>query len=157
MNNITANRNFLSPVGWKLTIDSDKYVNTIFFSTSVGLPSVSCPEVATNFRNEQGFMPGDHVAYDQLSIKFLVDEDMVNYQEMLNWIVENSKSAGGKPIMHDLILSVLTGKNNSNKMVRFHNAFPISLSGFEFSTQIADIEYITCEVGFRYSHFDFIK
>lgn len=155
MSMITANRNFLAPTSWMLTIDNQLYANIAYFATAVSLPTVSIGEVVTNYRNQQGFTPGDHVTYEPLSLRFMVDQDMVNYQEVLNWIKANS-NLSGMPTRHDLILSVMTSKNNLNKRIRFTDAFPVSLSGFEFVTQATDVEYISCEVSFRYNHFDFI-
>lgn len=156
MSTLTTNLNFLSPTSWKLTIDNQKYANVAFFSASVTLPAVSITEVTTNFRNQQGFTPGDHITYEPFSVRFMVDENMSNYQEIANWIAANANVAGS-PQRHDLILSIMSSKNNLNKQIRFKDAFPTSLSGFEFSAQASDIEYVSAEVSFRYNHFDFIR
>ena len=151
---ITENRNFLAPTNWKAVIDQEKYVNTAFFCVDFSIPSVSCTEVPTNFRGQQGFVPGDHVVYESLTLKFMVDENMVNYQEMFNWILSNVGSA--KPIKHDILLSVLTSKNNENQKIRFANCFPTGLSPISFTTQAnGTIEYISCDVTLKYDYFKF--
>jgi hypothetical protein len=138
-----------------LTIDNAKYVNTAYFSTLVALPAVSLSPVQTNYRNQSAWTPGDHIQYEPLTVTFMVDEDMVNYREMLGWITANA-TRPGDPLCHDLTLSILTGKNNPNNRIRFMDAFPVSLSGFEFSTQATEVSFISATVTLQYSFFEFL-
>jgi len=138
-----------------LTIDNAKYVNTAYFSTAVTLPAVSLSPVQTNYRNQSAWTPGDHIGYEPLTVTFMVDEGMINYREMLNWITTTA-TRPGDPLCHDLTLSILTGKNNPNHRIRFMDAFPVSLSGLDFSAQATEVSYISATVVFQYSFFEFL-
>lgn len=153
--NLTSNINLLSPTGFKLTINREKFANTEFFITSFGIPSVSTGEVQANFRNNVGYVPGETLTYDSLSLRFAIDEDMVNYTEMLNWMEGNKDLS--KFERHDMILSVMTSHNNVNKQFQFKEAFPTSLSGVEFNSQATDVTYLQADVTFRYNEFKIIK
>lgn len=155
MNNLTTNLNFLSPVGWKLTIDNLKYVNIAYFSTKVTLPTVTVAPAKASYRNLQGFVPGDFVEYAPLSIDFMIDEDMKNYKEVLDWL--SLSTAQSSPVMHDLHLAVMTGKNNLNNQIRFVRAFPTSISPIEFTTQATDIKYAMATATFQYDRFEFME
>jgi hypothetical protein len=143
----------LSPTGFKLTINREKFANTEFFITSFGIPSISSGEVQTNFRNTIGYMPGESRTFDSLSLRFAIDEDMKNYTEIFDWLKSNTE----KLERHDMILSVMSSHNNVNKQFQFKDAFPTSLSGVEFNAQSTDVEYLQADVTFRYNEFVIIK
>ena len=143
----------LSPTGFKLTINREKFANTEFFITSFGIPSLSAGEVQTNFQNNIGFTPGEALTYESLSLRFVIDEDMNNYTEMFNWMKANTDTVE----RHDMILSIMTNKNLVNKQFQFKDAFPTSLSGVEFSAQATDVEYLQADVTFRYNEFAIIR
>jgi DNA polymerase III sliding clamp (beta) subunit (PCNA family) len=153
--NLTNNFNFLSPTGFKLSIESPKFDNLEYFITAVALPSMSLAEVNAGFKNQQGFVSGDKVNYESLEVTFSVDEDMKNYNEVFNWIKETAES--DTQVNNDIILSILTSHNNPNRQIRFVRAIPVSLAGVEFTTQASDIEYLQSTVSFRYDYFEIIK
>lgn len=153
---LTSNRNFLTPIGFKLTMDSTKYGNVEYFITSVVLPTVNSAEVVTSFRNRQGYMPGDKIMYDTLNVRMLIDEDMNNYNEIFDWLNRNSLS-DGKLEFCDMTLNIMSSKSKVNKQVKFTSAFPVSLNGVEFNTQNSDIEYLQADVTFRFDTMNFIS
>jgi hypothetical protein len=55
----------------------------------------------------------------------------------------------------DATLMVLTNKNNPVVEVRFKDVFPVSLGGLQYNQQAADINYLTCDVIFKYSIYRF--
>ncbi len=151
--NLTSNINMLSPTGFKLTINREKFANTEFFITSFGIPSVTSGEVQTNFRNRIGYTPGEAITFDTLSLRFAIDEDMTNYTEMFNWMKSNTDTTE----RHDMILSVMSSHNNVNKQFQFKDSFPTSLGGVEFNSQSTDVTYLQADVTFRYNEFAIIK
>ena len=151
LSTLTTNVNFLQQVNFKLTIQNPSFTNIEYFCTAVNLPSVTMAEVAQNYRNQQGYFPGDHLTFDQLRIKFMVDENMTNYIEAINWMKNNAYQP--EPYRADLILSVLTSKNTINRQYQFHDAFPTSIGELAFNTQAQSIEYISCEMALRFNYF----
>jgi hypothetical protein len=151
--NLTSNINMLSPTGFKLTINREKFANTEFFITSFTIPSISSGEVQTNFRNRIGYTPGEAITFDGLALRFAIDEDMTNYTEMFNWMKANTDTTE----RHDMILSVMSSHNNVNKQFQFKESFPTSLSGVEFNSQSTDVTYLQADVSFRYNEFAIIK
>ena len=161
MARLTTNFNFLSPTGFRLTINRNKFANVEYFITGFSIPSISMGEVNQGFRGHTSFQAGDTVGYDTLSIRFAIDEDMNNYTEIFDWMI-NNRDSGRDPLtgdqqVSDMILTVLTNHNNVNKEFQFMDAFPTSLSGAEFTTQATDVEYLQADVTFRYNEFKIIK
>jgi len=149
---LTPNKNYLSPIGFKLVIDNIKYANLAYFCSSAPLPAIASSEAQANFRGSQHAMAGDRIDYSPLDIRFMIDEDMNNYLEVFKWIHDNIKTSG--IVKCDVLLHILTSKNNTNKIIRFVDAFPISLEGIEFNAQNSDVEYVQASCSFRYTRFE---
>lgn len=155
MNNLTGNTNFLTPIGFKLSINSNSYSNTEYFITSVTLPTVNAAEVPTSFRNKQGYVPGEKVIFDTLTVRMLIAENMDNYNEILTWI--NNNTIADKLEYCDMMLTIMSSSSTANKQLRFKSAFPVSISGVEFNVQNADIEYLQSDVSFRFDSMEFVS
>jgi hypothetical protein len=148
------NSNLLSLTGFKLQIHSEEFKYTHYFAVSASFPSVSLPEVTTGFRNRAGFVSGDKLTYDPLTIRVAVDENLESYNEIFNWLTYNTQNNSIKT--YDITLCFLTNHNNIGRKVRFANAFPTNLGGIEFNVQQTDVEYAAVDVSFRYDWFEFI-
>ena len=155
MNNLTLNKNLLSPNGFKVTIDSTKFANTEYFCISAPIPSVSATEVNVPFRNRQNSYAGEKVTYSPLDIRYMVTENLENYIELFNWLVGNSNLNAVET--HDITLHILSSSNNVIRQVKFVEAFPVAIGAIDFFTQNTDVEYVVADTSFQYSHYYFIK
>ena len=54
----------------------------------------------------------------------------------------------------DILLHIMSGKNNLVATCEIYEAFPTTLGAIEYSQQETDMTYAQCEVGFAYSWFD---
>lgn len=154
MNNLTENKNYLSPTGFKVSINSKEFSNLEYFCTVTSIPALSLPEVSTPFRNTQSYTPGDRLDYAGFDMRFIVSENMENYIELYNWIRNNAQVDKWK--CSDMILHILTSSNNTNKQIRYVDAFPTNIGAIEFHTQNTDVEYVSVDASFRYNYFEFI-
>ena len=62
--------------------------------------------------------------------------------------------ANTKDLYTDIILQIMTAKNNLVATCEIYEAFPTTLGSIEYSQQETDMTYATCEVGFAYTWFD---
>ena len=69
-----------------------------------------------------------------------------------NVYISGSKNAA-LPI---LAASILSNKNNPLVEIRFADCFPVSLSGLDYTQQVADVEYLTASVDFRYKLYEIV-
>ena len=150
------NRNFLSPVGFKL--DLELFAGVDFFCQSAGIPeiSMSFAQVPTPYRNIPIAGSGG-VDFGDLQVRFIIDEDLVNYTSIHNWIRKFGLSDGRadqKDQYSRALLHVLSSHNNTNHIVEFTNLFPVSLTGVPFDASITDIEYLTADVTFKYEKYN---
>ena len=152
------NRYFLSPIGFKLKLE--RFEGVDFFCQSANIPDIQMPftDVPTRFRNVP-IVPGGGVTFGDLSVRFIIDEDLVNYHSIYKWIRQNGRAdrdvdTPDEPQYSNGIIEVTTSNMNTNFVVEFVNMFPINLSNIVFDASAGDIEYITADVTFKYQQFN---
>ena len=163
------NRNFLSPVGFKFSLK--RAPGVAFFCNQANIPSIDLgiAEQPTWLKNID--VPGDKIQFGDLSLRFLVDEDLVNYMELQRWIRglgypenmdEFRKLEGeavlpanfgqaGDNIYSDGTLQILSSNLVPSFQVVFNDLFPYTLSTVTFDATDTDIEYFTADVSFKYT------
>lgn len=166
-----SNINGLSPIGFQFSIS--KLPGVSFFSQSVTLPGMSLPSPEQGTPLSISYLSGDKVEFEELSVRFIVDENMDNYITLHNWIVGLSKPESfeqyvdfindeDKPGQSELakhysdgVLTVLNSSNKPNKIIRFVDLVPTSIQTLEFGTTLNDVQYLTASATFRYSYYFF--
>ena len=157
-----ANKNFLSPTGFRFILGRTPNVN--YFTYSVPIPTLSLGELDLENPNVRLPYPGDKLRYEPLSIRFRVDEDLQNYLEIHNWLVglgypedilgqsayARGAYSGNQDITSDGSLLILTSNQNINLRINFKSMFPISLTELNFDASMTDIEYLEATATFRY-------
>ena len=171
-----ANRNYMSPVGFKLILTKTPKVD--FLCQSANIPQISMGTAIQPSYLKDIPVPGDKVLYDDLSVRFLVDEKMENYLAIYKWITglgypENlgqynqlkkddirtdaSATDDADPRyfeFSDATLQVLNSNYKPSVLVNFKDAFPTSLSTLDFDVTTRDYNYFTAEVSFKYTIFN---
>ena len=150
MNNLTDNLNPLQLGNFKVSIDSSEFANIQFFCTVFNLPGISKGPTESRYKGRSANFQGDAPQFDTIELTFIVDEGMKNYEEVLNWLLDNNK-------YKDMVLSVLSNRNTTNRQIRFKDTFPVSLGSIEFNTQATDTSYASCSATFKYTSFELIK
>jgi hypothetical protein len=166
--NQIQNRNYLSPIGFKFTLSKEPKVT--FFCTSSKIPEITLGTETQSSYLKDIDVPGDKIAYGDLSLKFLVDEDMVNYMAIHNWITglgfpesaqdyrdlltnqnDLTQPLDPKRAFSDGSLYILDSNYNTSAIVKFKDLFPTSLSSLEFDSTQPDIQYFTAQASFKYT------
>ena len=165
------NRNFLSPIGFKLLLA--KYPKVVYFAQSANIPAinVNAQQQPTPYRP----LPLDgFISYDPLNLTFLIDEDLQNYLILHNWIrglgtpdsvvdreefVQKNKVLNNDDdnILADATLAVLNSNFQSNFFVVFKGIQPVSLSALEFNATIDGTEYATASASFQFLSYEIRK
>ena len=171
------NLSYLAPTQFELLVK--KLPNTKYFATGVNVPSVSVAEVTqpTNL-GVNVKVPGDKITFGELSINFIVDENMENWTEMYTWMSaitgstdpEKFRSLVGAnrradepydgsgdydALYSDMTIVVTTAANNPNRYIRIQDAFPTSLGEITMDTTVAGgLTYVTCTASFQFTSFE---
>jgi hypothetical protein len=101
--------------------------------------------------------PGDKLVFSPLALTFLVDEDLLNYVEISDWLMKIRDTEYKK--MDELISdSKILMHNSSHKLIgtyTFKDSFPTTLSSLELTSTDAGIVFPTATVDFDYTSFHF--
>tara|TARA_R100000234_G_scaffold71787_1_gene44184 strand:- start:5822 stop:6409 length:588 start_codon:yes stop_codon:yes gene_type:complete len=107
--------------------------------------------------------PNSKVSFENLTMTFLVNEDMSNWREIYDWmrsiyLTKDHKDYEKKISSHftDGTLHILNSAMNPNLQIRFRNLLPVSLTGFEFDSSVTDITPFTAEITFAYDYYEFV-
>lgn len=155
--------NYLSPASF--TISVDRMPNVEFFTQGISIPGVSGSPIAMATPLRTMYQPQDQLNYDDLTIQFIVDEQMNNYKEVLRWMEglgapESTKQyadydKGNATLASDISVVITNSHKNPNIKFTFKEAFPVALGGIELNVNTQDIAYATCDVTMRYESFIF--
>ena len=153
------NTSFLSPIGFRFQLNNFPDVN--YFCQAATLPGISIGTIPVPTPLKQIELSGDEVSFEELSIRFVVDENMKNWLAIYDWIIglgfptpegqaKYKKLATLTELTTDATLTVLTSNMNPQINFKFNECFPLSLSSIAFDSGGTDIEYVTADVSFRY-------
>ena len=78
------NRNFLAPVGFKFSLKRSPGV--AFMCNQANIPDINLGQAVQPTYLRDIPTPGDKVDFGDLTLRFLVDEDLKNFMEIQNWI-----------------------------------------------------------------------
>ena len=152
------NRNYLSPLGFKLELELFDGVD--FFCQQANIPEITMPvtQVPTRYRSVP-IVPGGGVTFGDFSVQFIIDEDLVNYNSIQKWIRRNgndgpaSTIVPGEPEYSNGRLLITTSNYQVKKAIAFKGLFPISITSVPFDATVTDQEYFTANVVFKYHNY----
>ena len=160
-----ANRNYLSPVGFKFSLA--KFPKIDFFCNSASIPEISLGTYSQPSYLKNIDVPGEKLTYGDLDIRFLVDEEMENYAAVHNWLTglgfpespqqfidKTTDSDGIRDLDEqfcDGSLHILNSNFRDVAIVKFRDLFPTSLTSLSFDATETDIIYFTANASFRYT------
>ena len=166
----------MSPVGFKFILSKAPKVD--FMCQSANIPSISMGTAVQVTYLKDIAVPGDKVLYDDLNLRFLIDENMENYLQIYKWITglgypesveqyNTLKSDDPYSVINDIertdpryfessdaTLQILSSNYQPNILVKFKDVFPTSLSTLEFDVSDRDYSYFTAQVSFKYTIYE---
>tara|TARA_B100001057_G_scaffold217052_1_gene217258 strand:+ start:512 stop:1048 length:537 start_codon:yes stop_codon:yes gene_type:complete len=159
------NRNFLSGVGFKFNLA--KFPKVDFFSNSARIPELNLELTSQPSYLKTIDVPGERITYGDLTLRFLVDENMENYISVYTWLKglgfpESTKEfkdlttdrdgiRDPKEAFCDGTLRILNSNYREVAQVKFKDLFPTSLTSLDFDATNTDVQYFTAEASFKYT------
>ena len=159
------NRNFLSGVGFKFNLT--KFPKVDFFSNSARIPELNLELTRQPSYLKNIDVPGERLTYGDLTLRFLVDENMENYISIYTWLkglgfpestkefkeltTDKDGQRDPKEAFCDGTLRILNSNYREVAKVKFIDLFPTSLTSLEFDATNTDIQFFTAEATFKYT------
>jgi len=169
--------NYLRPNAFKFTISD--LPNVAYTCQSANIPAVQLGFATqpTPFIDIPTI--GDKLTYSEFSIRFLIAEDMVNYRELLEWIValgfpenyeeypafvgdrlgrfpfyKNSQGNTDALAYSDGTLTILDSVNNPKINIFFKGLFPTSVEALDYDITSSSVDYLVGVASFKYKMFE---
>ena len=162
-------------------LQSAKYIfsiprltSTQFFCQTVNVPGISMgfKEQPTPFSDLR--IPGDKLNYEDLTIQFLLDEELYSWISIHDWIrgitfpaefdeynnlkhLSRFSEISTFPQYADAELITLSANNQQKVKFHFYELFPVSISGFTMDIKVGSEATMTATATFKYKRFDIVK
>jgi hypothetical protein len=127
------------------------------FAQSVTVPSITLGEAVQGTPLIDVPIPGDKLIYGELSVDFIVDEEIRGWMEIHKWM----RSAGfpesteeyEKLIYCDATLVLLSNIGNPLIKVTFYDCYPTSIGDISLNTQTSS-DTVISNASFRFRSYD---
>lgn len=159
------NRNFLSGIGFKFNLG--KYPKVDFFCNTARIPEITLATAKQPSYLKDIDVPETKLSFGDLTIQFLVDENLENYRIVHDWMyglgfpetaqqfIDVTTDKDGirdmKEQFADGTLRILNSNFNEVAKVKFLDMFPVSLSSLDFDATSTDVNYFTAQATFKYT------
>ena len=163
--------NFLQANGFRFNVQRAPTVG--FFGNAINVPGIELGVAQQSTYLKDIPRPGEVLDFNNLTLRFLIDENLGNYLEIQKWMrgigfpeslqqiydfqkEGNMDNNGGDlDLYSDGTLTILNGINKPLFSVHFKDMFPISLSDINFDATVTDAEFLTADVTFAYLIYNF--
>ena len=164
---LTTNFNYLQPTGFKLVIDRVNYPNLEFFCQDFTHAGVIMNTADVGYKKIAAIpFIGDKLTYNEMLANIILDEDMLSYQEMHNWMRRNldrdnvtaldrfKNNTQRPPAQSDITLSILNSSNNAVAQIIYRDSIPTALTDIQFQATSGAESFLTFGASFRFTYFD---
>ena len=166
-NTVPDNLNYLSNISFRLTMQDAP--NITWFCQAASVPGVSIEGIDVFTPHATIPFAGNKVSFEELTVRFIVDEHMKNWVEIYDRIIAMGLAEGHEKYRllkasntlqprgggySNIVLTILTSGMNPQMEFHFYDAFPISISALDFDSANADLEYFTATASFRYQNYE---
>jgi hypothetical protein len=135
----------------------------VYFCQAVNLPGLQSTPLSqpSPFATDIKIVPGK-ITHDDLTVKFIVNEDMSNWLEIYDWLktitpintFKNQIPPNQEQNRYsDMSIIVMNSKSSGILNFTYTNCFPISIGGLDLDSSISDINPAVASVTFGYTGF----
>ena len=151
--------NYLTSNRFKFSIQ--RCPNIAHFCQRINVPSIGFGNsIQANPTGIEIRRPGTRYAFEDISLGFLVDENMKNWLEIFEWLKSIGIYTGCKETIKedDKVSTAYLLITNSAYVpiinVTYHNIFPVMLTSIDFDSTLGDAEPVIATATFAFTHYD---
>ena len=159
----------------KFSLTIEKFRHVKYKCQTVSLPGLNSTVLNQGYSTNNIKLLSNKLEYEDLTVTFIVDEDLKNYLEVYNWLL-GMTAPETQQQMREFVSSQRNRRNTQGKLtykdaesdgtliiktnhaipiyrIKFYNMKPFAISGLQF--QFTDnAEVITCDVSFALDRFE---
>lgn len=167
---------YLRPNGFRFTIKEMPQV--AYTCQSANIPSLQLGNAVQPTPFVDLPVIGDKIVYGEFTIRFLIQEDMTNYNELLGWLIAlgfpkdykqyssfikdketkfpfyTSERYKDNLAYSDSTLTILDSTNNPKTNIIFYDSFPISLESLDYDVTSTEVPFMVGISSFKYAYFE---
>lgn len=147
-----------------------------YFVQATQIPQVNLGVITQAGSVHDSKVPGETMSFADISIKFIVDEEMSNWNAIYYWMIGLGFPINNKMYTEflkrqdnlryltelnkgysDGTLTLLSNTNTPKQIFTFVDMFPTSLSGLEFDSEATDARPATATATFAYTYYTMNK
>lgn len=151
-------KNLFGQNHFKVTINSKRFTNGPFELTvkQCQLPGLEMGTVEQATPIVTVPRPGDSLQHGELTLDFIVLEDMSNWIEIFDWIVDmkSNTKIDMSEVYSDISLVIMSNKFNPIITFDFTNGFPYSLSPVDLTLETSG-EPVSASVSFKFTNMSY--
>ena len=159
----STNKNFMQSQNYTFAID--RITTVVYNLQGLDFPGITlnqAPVYAGPTAETDPQYPGEKITYDPITVRALLDENMVGYFEIVDWMRAAAKSPGlprllqpGQRIKEfsDATLIITTNKFNLNIKTKFVNMWPTNIGPINFDYTIGPDVVPIYDVTFIYHYY----
>lgn len=135
--------------------------NLTYFCQRANIPSIS---FGTSLQSTPTIgplkRPGTSYLLEDISLGFLIDENMKNWLEIFNWMKSigiyntSTEPLKEKDKTSDAFMIITNSAYIPIVGINFYNVFPTQLSGIDFDSSLTDTDPIIANVILSYTHYE---
>lgn len=144
----------MSPINFGFILD--KTPNTNYLVQKVEIPGMQLGIAQTPSPGLVRVINPGNIEYGDLAITFKVGEDMSDYLEIYNWMVElghPDSLAQYSRTFYDATVLIMDSAKRPNISIRFTDCIPVSLSPINLDSTIEGVQYLDATATFRFQRF----
>ena len=162
LQSMPENTNIALASNYRLVIP--KIRSGIYFCTEINFPDMTCEPVRVPMRMAPALkFFGNKITHGDMTVKFIVNEDYSNYQQMVDWykstlVYEDFFKTGIDTSINLLSnvghLLILSSKKNPLARFRFDGLMITALTSIEYNSALTDATATTATATFQFTSYD---
>lgn len=158
----------------KFTFVIPRLTEVQFFCQAVNIPGVNTQSTVQISPFRDMGVPGDKMEYEDLTVEFLVDEELRSWASIYYWIKGYTQAESwddyknldklskysqyeylNTPQYADAILTTLTASDDKPKVrIHFIDLFPVYVSAIPLDVRVSSEKIITASATFRFKRYE---
>lgn len=125
-----------------------------FTTQSFVFPSIQSiyPKVTTPLYKVP--LPPGAINYEALTLNFLLDSSLKNYQTLVSWI-QSVPTTPAANVYSDISVVLLDNDKNPMQTVTFKDTLPVAISAIDYTVVVADPQPLVASATFDYVSYSF--
>lgn len=128
--------------------------NLEFYAMSVNIPTTQLSAIEVNYRDTRAKVPDDKFIWDDVTIQFMMDEDLYSYELLKDWLDHVRNDGDWLGALRDIVIQPLDSNKNLEFAFKLENAFPTVINGWQYNSTLITSENIVFDVTFAFQHFE---